>query len=222
MAQQPMRIKEELCPRDKRVAVSASNLRINPDEIHAEPLFNITVYILKQHTLYNSLTLTTDAPEIYMQQFWHTEVKAPKKKKVEVPRRHRTIPDADNLLEDPDQAVDLVMSVDEAYNNQLKFKLKAVKQVSAYAQLLLDLKQGQKASREAQILKQIPKGPREGSNAVPNSPDHSDSFDSSIWETSDDEKTKSDNDSDNADNDDTAQTDQFVLIHRKEQLEPEP
>nr|GEU89475.1 hypothetical protein [Tanacetum cinerariifolium] len=45
MAQQPMRSKGELCPSDKRVAVSVSNLMINPDEIHAEPLFNITLDI---------------------------------------------------------------------------------------------------------------------------------------------------------------------------------
>nr|GEU99441.1 hypothetical protein [Tanacetum cinerariifolium] len=136
------------------------------------------------------------------------EVNAPKKKKVEVPRRPKTIPVANNLLEDHDQAVDLVTlvnleenkqeekewrskvrhvalvldkevnkMVDEAYNDQLKFKIKVVEQVSPYT---------------------------------------------SIWETSDDEKTKSDNNFDNGDNDDTAQTDQFVLIHGKEKSQPEP
>ncbi|GKC39274.1 hypothetical protein Tco_1051658, partial [Tanacetum coccineum] len=51
---------------------SASNWRINLDEIHVEPLFNLTLDILKHHTLYNALTLITDAPDIYMQQFWYT------------------------------------------------------------------------------------------------------------------------------------------------------
>ncbi|GJX31068.1 hypothetical protein Tco_0240923 [Tanacetum coccineum] len=72
MAQQPMRSEEELRLRDKRVVVSISKMRINLDEIHAESLFNLTLDILKQHSLFNALTLTTDALEIYIQQFWHT------------------------------------------------------------------------------------------------------------------------------------------------------
>ncbi|GJS44720.1 hypothetical protein Tco_0594841 [Tanacetum coccineum] len=67
MAQQPIRSEDELCPSDKRVAVNVSNPMINPDEIHAKPLFNLTLDILKQHSIYNAMTLTTDAPEIYMQ-----------------------------------------------------------------------------------------------------------------------------------------------------------
>ncbi|GJU20329.1 hypothetical protein Tco_1153671 [Tanacetum coccineum] len=69
MAQKPMKSEEELCPRDKGVAVSISNLMINPNEIHAKPLFNLTLDILKQHSIFNPLTLRTDDPEIYMQQF---------------------------------------------------------------------------------------------------------------------------------------------------------
>ncbi|GJQ93366.1 hypothetical protein Tco_0004505 [Tanacetum coccineum] len=62
MAQQPMRSEEELCLSDKRVSVNVSNIMINPDEIHDEPLFNLTLDILKQYSIYNVITLTTDAP----------------------------------------------------------------------------------------------------------------------------------------------------------------
>ncbi|GJU96105.1 hypothetical protein Tco_1320861 [Tanacetum coccineum] len=118
------------------------------------------------------------------------EVNAPKKKKKtdEVLRRKHTITFADNLLEDPDQ---------------LKLKIKAHEKILPDAQLLLDLKQGQKESRKERIPEEIRKGPGEGSSAVPDSPDHNDSSNSSIWESSDDDKTESDNDFDNRDNDDT-------------------
>ncbi|GJZ16350.1 hypothetical protein Tco_0552027 [Tanacetum coccineum] len=105
------------------------------------------------------------------------EVNAPKKKKKidKVPIRKRTITFANNLLKDPDQALELVASinleenrqrekewrskakhaplvldkeVDEAYNAQLKFKLKVVERITPDAQLLLDLKQGQKESKK--------------------------------------------------------------------------
>ncbi|GJR01020.1 hypothetical protein Tco_0524004 [Tanacetum coccineum] len=45
-------------------------------------------------------------------------------------------------------------------------KLKGVAPVPAAAQSLLNLKKGSRASREEYILKQIPKGPSEGSTAV--------------------------------------------------------
>ncbi|GJU77433.1 hypothetical protein Tco_1274503 [Tanacetum coccineum] len=76
-----MRSEEELCPSNKRVAVNISNLRLVLDEIHVEPLFNITLEILKLHSIINSITLTIDAPEIYMQQFWHTVYKDERNKK---------------------------------------------------------------------------------------------------------------------------------------------
>nr|GEW35247.1 reverse transcriptase domain-containing protein [Tanacetum cinerariifolium] len=86
--------------------------------------------------------------------------------------------------------------VDEAYNDQLKLKLKAAEQVSPDSQLLSNLKKSSKANIEVHILKQILKGPGEGSSAVLDSPDHSDSFDTSVWESSDDDKIESDNDDD--------------------------
>ncbi|GKA13888.1 hypothetical protein Tco_0693534 [Tanacetum coccineum] len=67
MAQQPMRSEEELCPTNMRFVPNKSNARIDPDETQDEPLFEITLEILKHHTIYNAITLTIAAPEIYMQ-----------------------------------------------------------------------------------------------------------------------------------------------------------
>ncbi|GJU58573.1 hypothetical protein Tco_1236339 [Tanacetum coccineum] len=52
-----------------RFVPNKSYVRIDPDETQDEPLFEITLDILKHHTIYNAITLTTAAPEIYMQQF---------------------------------------------------------------------------------------------------------------------------------------------------------
>ncbi|GJV36368.1 hypothetical protein Tco_1408845 [Tanacetum coccineum] len=83
-----------------------------------------------------------------------------------------------------DKEVD--QEVNEAYNDQLKFKPKVVEQISLDTQLLLDLKKASKASREE-------------------------------LETSDNDKTKSKNDSNNASDVGDDQTKSFeILVHNKE------
>ncbi|GJV53317.1 hypothetical protein Tco_1449058 [Tanacetum coccineum] len=120
--------------------------------------------------------------------------------------------------------------VDEAYNDELKFKLKAAKQVSLEAQLLLNLKKCAKESIKEHILKQIPKGLRKSSSAVQDSPDNNKSSESSVWESSNDDKTDSDDDSNNKDNEDNSNKDSDVgedqkegfriLVHDKEPKQP--
>nr|GEX03622.1 hypothetical protein [Tanacetum cinerariifolium] len=62
----------------------------------------------------------------------------------------------------------------------LKIKLKAKEQPSPEAQLLLNLKIQSKESKKQSILEEIQrKALRKGSGAAPESPDHSDSFESS-------------------------------------------
>ncbi|GJU17263.1 hypothetical protein Tco_1145229 [Tanacetum coccineum] len=74
MAQQPMRNEKELCPTNVRLPPNKSNVRIDPDETQDEPLYDISLEILKNNTIYNALTLTTEVLVIYMRQFWHTGV----------------------------------------------------------------------------------------------------------------------------------------------------
>ncbi|GJV67714.1 hypothetical protein Tco_1483223 [Tanacetum coccineum] len=126
---------------------------------------------------------------------------------------------------------DVNKQVDEAYNAHLKLKLKAQKQISPAAQLFLDLKKGAKESKRQRILEEIRKASKEGSGAAPESLNHSDSSDNSIWKSTDDDKTKSDN-SDNGDDDDDSdkdsddeedQTTSFeILVHEKEPVQPQP
>nr|GEX08420.1 hypothetical protein [Tanacetum cinerariifolium] len=76
-----MRSEEELCPTNKRFKPNKSNVRIYPEETQDEPLFDISLEIIKYNTIYNAITLTTEVPKIYMQQFWHTTFKNEKNKK---------------------------------------------------------------------------------------------------------------------------------------------
>ncbi|GKD52801.1 hypothetical protein Tco_1286188 [Tanacetum coccineum] len=71
MTQPPMRIEEELCPINIRFPPNKSNVRIDPKDPQYEPIFDISLEILNNNTIYNTLTLTTKVPMIYMQQFWY-------------------------------------------------------------------------------------------------------------------------------------------------------
>ncbi|GJT81999.1 hypothetical protein Tco_1056341 [Tanacetum coccineum] len=67
MAQQPMRSEEELYPTDMRFVPNKCNVRTDLKETQDDPLFDISLEILKHHTIYNAITLTTEVPMIYMQ-----------------------------------------------------------------------------------------------------------------------------------------------------------
>ncbi|GJS98778.1 hypothetical protein Tco_0819948 [Tanacetum coccineum] len=77
MAQQPMRNEKELCPTNVRLPPNKSNVRIDPDETQDEPLYDISLEILKNNTIYNALTLTTEVLVIYMRQQPTTEFITP-------------------------------------------------------------------------------------------------------------------------------------------------
>ncbi|GJR60499.1 hypothetical protein Tco_1502661 [Tanacetum coccineum] len=84
--------------------------------------------------------------------------------------------------------------VNEGFREQMKLKLKVVEQITPDVQLLLDLKKDTQACRDP----------------------HSDSSDSFSWETSDDEKT----DSDDYDTGDDQAGSFGILVHDKEQEQP--
>ncbi|GJS84826.1 hypothetical protein Tco_0751367 [Tanacetum coccineum] len=128
---------------------------------------------------FGSLTLGRGQGKGYMRK-GVLEMNAPKKKKAGVPRRSRTI----TIL-----------------------KLKAQKHVSPNAQLLLNFKRGAKESKGQRILEEFRKTLGEGSGAAPNSLNHSDSSDNSIWESIDDDKTESDKDFDHKDDNDDSNKD---------------
>ncbi|GJV04354.1 hypothetical protein Tco_1337923 [Tanacetum coccineum] len=192
MAQQPMRSEEELCPTHLRCVPNKSNVRIDLDETQDEPLFDISLEILKNNTNYNALTLTTKGrPQELTQHgigkglMQKGDVPIPKKKKDVVPRRQRIITFSDNVLLDPDEALEYakMVNMEEAQHQEkerqtkqrharimlerqvnkevdegyqhLKVKLKSKEQPSPEAQLLLNLKKQGKESNKQAILEEI-------------------------------------------------------------------
>ncbi|GJR27165.1 hypothetical protein Tco_1103397 [Tanacetum coccineum] len=179
MTQPPMRIEEELCPINVRFPPNKSNVRIDPKDPQYEPIFDISLEILNNNTIYNALTLTTKVPMIYMQQFWYTYsakgerkltfgmpipkailrggikdsqvyadyvtkypqaqiapklkigkglmrkgvIPKPKKKKDAAPKCSISITAEDNVLSDPDEALELKVK------NKIMMKVKMIMQI---------------------------------------------------------------------------------------------
>nr|GEU43857.1 hypothetical protein [Tanacetum cinerariifolium] len=66
------RLDEELVPVDDQVRIGASNYRIYLEKSQLNVIYKVFLAILKQYSFFNAFIRITDAPEIYMQQFWHT------------------------------------------------------------------------------------------------------------------------------------------------------
>ncbi|GJW28598.1 hypothetical protein Tco_0045473 [Tanacetum coccineum] len=106
MAQQPMRSEEELCSTNIRFPPNKRNVRIDLDEIQDEPLYDISLEILKNNTIYNALTLTTEVPHGMGKGLMRKgDVPKPKKKKDVAQKRSRKITTGDNILSYPDDSL---------------------------------------------------------------------------------------------------------------------
>ncbi|GJY72648.1 hypothetical protein Tco_0476351 [Tanacetum coccineum] len=66
---------EAWVPKADRVKISTRNVRIDPTMTQKEETYQVVLDIIKNTTFYKAFLATTDVPEIYMQQFWHTVTK---------------------------------------------------------------------------------------------------------------------------------------------------
>ncbi|GKC91585.1 hypothetical protein Tco_1152234 [Tanacetum coccineum] len=107
--------------------------------------------------------------------------------------------------QDPDQALELAASINLEENQQRDRERRSKAKHATL--LLLNFKRGAKESKGQRILEEFRKTLGEGSGAAPNSLNHSDSSDNSIWESIDDDKTESDKDFDHRDDNDDSNKD---------------
>ena len=63
--------RHELIQGDERV-ISKTNHRIDLDTITCHPTCAIIRELLKEHFIFNLLTITTSVPEVYLTQFWES------------------------------------------------------------------------------------------------------------------------------------------------------
>ncbi|GKB67261.1 hypothetical protein Tco_0928673 [Tanacetum coccineum] len=61
-----------LVPSNEQVKIAVCNFRIALEKIQPNVIYKVCLEILKRYSFYNVVIATTDAPEIYMQQFWYT------------------------------------------------------------------------------------------------------------------------------------------------------
>ncbi|GJW19528.1 hypothetical protein Tco_0026964 [Tanacetum coccineum] len=71
-AQPPTRNDEQIVPRSQWLTIGKSNLLFNAQKIQKNPIFQISVDILKNTNFFQALTASANVPAIYLQQFWKT------------------------------------------------------------------------------------------------------------------------------------------------------
>ncbi|GJZ21523.1 hypothetical protein Tco_0558562, partial [Tanacetum coccineum] len=71
-AQPPTRTDEQIVPRSQWLIIGKSNLLFNSQKIQKNPIFQISVDILKNTNFFRAFTASASVPAIYMQQFWNT------------------------------------------------------------------------------------------------------------------------------------------------------
>nr|GEU39237.1 hypothetical protein [Tanacetum cinerariifolium] len=129
-----------------------------------------------------------------------SDIPTPKKKNDVMPRRSRKITADDNLLKDPDEALEYAKMV----------KLKAKEQPLLDAHLLLNLRHQNKESKKQAIVEEIKrKAQGEGSGAAPESPKHSSSFDDSSNDDKTDSKRESELEETKSDSENGEEGDKF-------------
>ncbi|GJV82204.1 hypothetical protein Tco_1518074 [Tanacetum coccineum] len=69
-AQPPTRTDEQIVPRSQWLTIGKSNLLFNAQKIQKNPIFQISVDILKNTNFFQALTASANVPAIYLQQFW--------------------------------------------------------------------------------------------------------------------------------------------------------
>ncbi|GKA37479.1 hypothetical protein Tco_0724044, partial [Tanacetum coccineum] len=68
----PVRTVEQILPRIRWVPIGKSNCYLNEEKSQPNPIYKISVDILKQTNFFKAFTASSTIPAIYIQQFWDT------------------------------------------------------------------------------------------------------------------------------------------------------
>ncbi|GJW45601.1 hypothetical protein Tco_0077247 [Tanacetum coccineum] len=63
---------EKWVPSTERFKISFTNVRLETTTQHKEETFRVAIDVIKNSTCFKAFTITTEVPEILMQQFWYT------------------------------------------------------------------------------------------------------------------------------------------------------
>ncbi|GJW47212.1 hypothetical protein Tco_0078858 [Tanacetum coccineum] len=78
---------------ENRVQIGKCNMRIDPTKTQKEPTYEVVLDALALSPLYPAFLITTEVPEIYIHQFWHTitKIKDPSLYKFKLDKKRCTI-----------------------------------------------------------------------------------------------------------------------------------
>ncbi|GJW73833.1 hypothetical protein Tco_0133203 [Tanacetum coccineum] len=81
---------EKLVSSNARVKIGKSNLRMDPSTKQREETYQVALDIIKNTPFFNAFLISSDVPEIYMQQFWLTIKKVNKSSSYQFVIYHKT------------------------------------------------------------------------------------------------------------------------------------
>ncbi|GJR93228.1 hypothetical protein Tco_0265402 [Tanacetum coccineum] len=68
----PTKTNEQILPRSRWVPVGKSNYYLDVERSQSNPIYKISVYILKHTNFFRAFIASSTIPSIYIQQFWDT------------------------------------------------------------------------------------------------------------------------------------------------------
>ncbi|GKF39158.1 hypothetical protein Tco_0119219, partial [Tanacetum coccineum] len=71
-AQAPTRTDEQIVPRSQWLQIGKSNLLFDAQKIQKNPIFQISVDILRNTNFFRAFSASASVPAIYIQQFWNS------------------------------------------------------------------------------------------------------------------------------------------------------
>ncbi|GJW32881.1 retrovirus-related pol polyprotein from transposon TNT 1-94 [Tanacetum coccineum] len=63
---------EKWVPTNERVKICTTNVRLEPTVLQKEETFQVIIDVVKNSTCFKAFTISTEVPQIFMQQFWYT------------------------------------------------------------------------------------------------------------------------------------------------------
>ncbi|GJV39648.1 hypothetical protein Tco_1418088 [Tanacetum coccineum] len=91
-------LNEALVSTDDRVTIGSCNMRIDPTKKQKEATYQVFLDILKLSPCHNVVLITSDVPEIYMQQFWFTVSEVKDSSLYQIPHKEFVAPPSHDSL----------------------------------------------------------------------------------------------------------------------------
>nr|GEX15087.1 retrovirus-related Pol polyprotein from transposon TNT 1-94 [Tanacetum cinerariifolium] len=213
ISQQPMRSKEELCAINMRFPPNKSNVRIDPKEILDKPLHDISLEILKNNTIYNALTLTT---EVRLDSLLHLIADEARLEKLKYVAKGECTPTFGMPI--PEAIMSSEMNESQVYADYVK-KYPQVQSVPKHGIFKGLMRKGDvlKPKKKNDVVPRRKRSITVDDNVLS---DPDEALEYATQSASDEERTKSDESDNNSKNANDQTKDFMIKLHEKDQEQP--